>query len=91
LIEIRNWTSSIFECIRIKPNHIGLPPGIPDQLPHTITFKDLGKGKTEITIVESGYTNAQVVEMSKSGMASVLDKLTAEVEKQDAMDGLSFP
>lgn len=67
---------------KVKPTEIGLPPGIPDQVPHTITFRDLGKGKTEITIVESGYTNAQIVEISKAGMASVLDKLTAEVEKR---------
>jgi hypothetical protein len=43
---------------------------------------DLGKGKTEMTIVESGYTDAQVVEISKAGMASVLDKLAVEVEKR---------
>jgi uncharacterized protein YndB with AHSA1/START domain len=66
----------------IKPSSIGLPPGIPDEVPHAITFKDLGNGKTEITIVESGYTNAQVVEISKAGMASVLDKLAAEVERK---------
>ena len=67
---------------KIKPADIGLPPGIPDQVPHAITFKDMGKGKAEITIVESGYSNAKVVEISKAGMASVLDKLSAEVEKK---------
>jgi uncharacterized protein YndB with AHSA1/START domain len=65
---------------KISPSDIGLPPGIPDEVPHMITFKDGGKGTTEITIIESGYANAQVVEMSKGGMASVLDKLAAEVE-----------
>lgn len=65
---------------QIKPTDIGLPPGIPDEVPHVITFRDLGNNKTEITIVESGYTNAQVAEFSKTGMASVLDKLAAEVE-----------
>jgi uncharacterized protein YndB with AHSA1/START domain len=67
---------------KIKPADSGLPPGIPDQVPHAITFRDLGGGKTEMTIVESGYTNAQVVEISKAGMASVLDKLAVEVEKR---------
>ena len=65
----------------IKPSSIGMPPGIPDEVPHLITFKDLGKGKTEILIVESGYGNAQVAEISKGGMASVLNKLAAEVEE----------
>lgn len=67
---------------KIKPTDIGLPPGIPEEVPHTITFRDLGNGKTEITVVESGYTNAKVAEMSKAGMASVLDKLASEVEKK---------
>jgi len=66
---------------KINPSDIGLPPGIPDQVPHVITFKDVGKGRTEITIVESGYANAQVAEISKGGMASVLNKLALEVEK----------
>jgi uncharacterized protein YndB with AHSA1/START domain len=70
------------EGIRIKAQDIGLPPGIPFEVPHSITFKDLGNQKTEITIVESGYTNAQVAEISKMGMTSVLDKLAAEVEKK---------
>lgn len=66
----------------IEPSSIGLPQGIPHQVPHVITFRDLGREKTEITIVESGYTNAQVVEISRSGMASVLEKLAAEVENK---------
>lgn len=77
---IQHFTDSTGK--KIRPSDIGLPPGIPDEVPHEITFKDLGKGKTEITIIESGYTNAQVVEISKAGMASVLNKLAAEVERR---------
>lgn len=65
---------------KIKASDIGMPPAIPFEVPHEITFKDLGNGKTEVTIVESGYGNAQVVEMSKQGMASVLEKLAKDVE-----------
>jgi len=59
----------------VDPAAIGMPPGIPAEVPHTITFKDLGDGKTEITIVEEGYTSQGAVEMSKMGMSQCLDKM----------------
>jgi uncharacterized protein YndB with AHSA1/START domain len=65
----------------IKPAAIGMPPGIPDQVPHTITFKNLANGKSELTITESGYANAEIVAISKAGTSSMLDKLAAEVER----------
>jgi uncharacterized protein YndB with AHSA1/START domain len=58
-----------------EPGTWGLPPGIPNEVPHTITFKRLSVGRTEITITETGYTNAQVVELSRAGMMQCLDKM----------------
>jgi uncharacterized protein YndB with AHSA1/START domain len=60
---------------KLNPADIGLPPGIPYEVPHTILFRDLGKGQTEITITEYGYANAETAEISKAGMKSVLNKL----------------
>ncbi|MFZ5971396.1 MAG: SRPBCC family protein [Bacteroidota bacterium] len=60
---------------RIAPSSLGLPPGIPDEVPHLITFRGLSSGGTEIAITETGYANAQVVEISRAGMMQCLDKM----------------
>jgi hypothetical protein len=59
-----------------------MPPGIPKNVPHVITFKDLGNNKTEVTVTEYGYTSADVVELSKSGMSECLDKMEAIFSKK---------
>jgi len=60
---------------------MGLPPGIPQDVPHVITFKALGDKKTEMTVMEFGYTTDQAVETSKAGLEQCLDKM-AESLKQ---------
>jgi uncharacterized protein YndB with AHSA1/START domain len=67
---------------KLSPAKIGMPPGIPDEVPHVITFRNLGNGTTEIRVEEYGYTNTQIVEISKMGMFQVLDKLAAVVEQK---------
>jgi uncharacterized protein YndB with AHSA1/START domain len=67
---------------RIRSADIGLPPGIPDNVPHTILFKDLGHGQTEIAITEYGYTSPETAELSKAGMNSVLNKLWATLREK---------
>jgi uncharacterized protein YndB with AHSA1/START domain len=64
---------------KLKPSDIGMPPGIPDEVPHIVTFRKIDNGKTELTITETGYTNAQIVEISKAGTSSMLEKFAAEV------------
>ena len=65
---------------KFDPAKLGLPPGIPADVPHVITFKSLGPNKTELTIVESGYTTDQAVEISKSGMEECLDKMALSLK-----------
>jgi pimeloyl-ACP methyl ester carboxylesterase/uncharacterized protein YndB with AHSA1/START domain len=62
---------------KISPSDIGMPDGIPDDVPHVITFKNAGNGKTEMTVSEYGYTNDQVVDLSKQGLDQSLDKMAA--------------
>lgn len=52
-----------------------IPPGVPAEVHHTITFEDLGDGTTRMTIVESGYTTPEPIEMSRQGLEQSLDKL----------------
>lgn len=68
---------------RIDPADIGLPPGIPYEVPHTIIFKDLGNGHTEINITEYGYGSAETAAISKEGMNSVLNKLAETLRGND--------
>jgi len=66
---------------KLDPALIGMPPGIPKNVPHVVTFKDLGDNKTEVTVTEYGYTSAQVVELSRSGMNECLDKMAEALAK----------
>jgi uncharacterized protein YndB with AHSA1/START domain len=66
---------------RLDPDKIGLPPGIPKEIPHVILFKSLGSNKTEITITEFGYASEEAVNISKSGMEQCLDKMAASFSK----------
>jgi uncharacterized protein YndB with AHSA1/START domain len=59
------------------PASQGMPPGIPSQVPHIITFKQLGPDKTEMTVSEFGYGDEQTVAMSKLGLDQCLDKMAA--------------
>ena len=60
---------------KLDPALTGMPPGIPKNVPHVITFKDLGDNRTEVTVTEYGYTSAEIVELSRSGMNECLDKM----------------
>jgi hypothetical protein len=53
----------------------GMPPGIPKEVPHVITFVTLQNGHTEITVTEYGYTTRQVHNISKMGLEQCLDKM----------------
>jgi uncharacterized protein YndB with AHSA1/START domain len=52
-----------------------IAPGIPEEVPHVVTFKDLGDGRTEMSITETGYMTAEAAEMSKAGQEQVVEKM----------------
>lgn len=60
------------------PADLGLPPDIPAQVRHIVTFAAAGQ-RTELTVTEIGYTSPQTVEMSKLGLEQCLDKLAVVV------------
>lgn len=55
---------------------MGLPPDIPQEVRHVVTFKDVS-GKTELTVVEYGYKSDQTRDLSKAGLEQCLDKMAA--------------
>jgi uncharacterized protein YndB with AHSA1/START domain len=66
---------------KIDPASLGfLPPGMPREMRHTLVFKDLGNGKTEMVMTEYGYVSDQQYELSKGGLEQCLDKMAAAIE-----------
>jgi uncharacterized protein YndB with AHSA1/START domain len=59
------------------PAAMGLPAGIPKEVRNVNTFRDLGNGKTELTVTEYGYTSDQAHDISKAGLEQCLDKMAA--------------
>ena len=63
----------------MDPVDVGMPPGIPRDGHHVVTFKDLSDSVTEMTVTEHGYTSDQVADMSKAGLEQCLDKMAASL------------
>ena len=61
---------------KIDPVTMGLPPDIPQEVRHVVTFKDVS-GETELTVVEYGYKSDQTHDLSKAGLEQCLDKMAA--------------
>lgn len=62
---------------RLVPADLGMEPGIPDDGQHEVTFDDLGDGRTEMTIIEHGYTTKGARDLSQAGLEQCIDKMAA--------------
>ncbi len=62
---------------RVDPASVSLPPDMPRDVRHVITFKAKGPNQTEMTVTEYGYASDQHYELSKAGLEQVLDKMAA--------------
>ena len=58
-----------------------MPADFPQDIRNLVTFKDLGKGKTELTVTEYDWTVGHMMELSKMGMEQCLDKMAAALSK----------
>jgi uncharacterized protein YndB with AHSA1/START domain len=65
---------------KLDPAKIGMPPGLPADVRHVITFKSVGDNKTEVTVKEYGYGSVEIVEMSKAGLEQCLNKMATAVQ-----------
>ena len=65
----------------ITPAEAGLPPAIPAEVRHVITFEAVSDTETEMTVAEYGYPSAEIVAISKAGLEEVLDKFAAAVSQ----------
>lgn len=68
---------------KIDPTLIGMPADFPHDLRMLVTFKDLGNGKTELTVTEHDWPigiihmGMELMELSRMGMEQCLDKMAA--------------
>jgi len=61
----------------LDPGAMGMPQGVPHDVPHVIVFKAAGDKETEMTVTEHGYTTEQACDLSRAGMEQCLDKMAA--------------
>jgi uncharacterized protein YndB with AHSA1/START domain len=66
---------------KLTPAQVGVPPGIPEDGRHLITFKALAGNRTEMTMTEHGYTSDQAHDLSKAGLEQCLDKMAASLAR----------
>ena len=59
------------------PAEMGMPAGIPKEVRNVNTFRDLGDGRTELTVTEYGYATEEAASLSKLGLEQCLDKMAA--------------
>jgi uncharacterized protein YndB with AHSA1/START domain len=77
LIEfIPDWADK--DGYRVDPVKMGLPPDIPRDVRHVVTFKAVGN-KTEMIVTEFGYTSDQMFDLSLAGLNQCLDKMAASL------------
>ncbi len=69
------------EGTTVEPAAIGLPPDIPQPVPHVVAFQNMGDGRTTLTVTEHGYSPGPVLDMSRQGQEECLDKLAAVVTR----------
>jgi uncharacterized protein YndB with AHSA1/START domain len=61
----------------MDPSQLGLHPDLPKEMRNEVTFKELAKNKTEVTVTEYDWKVGPMVEMSKTGLEQCLDKMAA--------------
>jgi uncharacterized protein YndB with AHSA1/START domain len=63
----------------VSPTQVGLPPAIPEQVPHVVTFTAIDDTTTELTVHEFGYPAQEIADVSRAGMEQCLDKMATLV------------
>ena len=65
----------------ISPADAGIPGGVPDAVPHVVTFERLDDLRSQVSVTEYGYTAQDARDMSQAGLEECLDKLASLLER----------
>src|SRR5215218_9799310 len=61
----------------LDPGAMGVPQGVPYDVPHVVSFEAADGGRTKMTVTEHGYTTERARDLSKAGIEHCLDKIAA--------------
>jgi uncharacterized protein YndB with AHSA1/START domain len=61
----------------VEPAALGIPGGVPSEVPHVVELEPLPGGRTRVRVVESGYTDEGARRQSEQGQEECLDKMQA--------------
>jgi uncharacterized protein YndB with AHSA1/START domain len=56
---------------------VGIPAGVPNEVPHVVEFEALPGDRTRVTVTEYGYTSEDARRQSEAGQEQVMDKMVA--------------
>lgn len=59
----------------VDPATVGIPAGVPDEVPHVVDLEPLPGGRTRVRVIERGYTDEEARQQSEQGQEQCLDKL----------------
>ena len=59
------------------PAAVGIPDGVPDEVPHLVLLEPLPDGRTRLRVVERGYTDEAARSLSEAGQQQCMDKMQA--------------
>jgi len=66
---------------RLDPAGAGLPPGMPAEVRHLVSFEPDGAGRTKLVVTEYDWPVGQMMEMSRMGMEQCLNKMEVLLAK----------
>jgi uncharacterized protein YndB with AHSA1/START domain len=66
---------------KLSPAEAGIPAGVPEDGRHVVRFRDLGGGRTELTVTEHGYTVEQARDVSRAGLEQCIDKMAESLRQ----------
>lgn len=71
----------------ISPEEAGVPGGVPDAVPHEVTFEGLDGQRSRVTVTEYGYADQGARDLSQAGLEQCLDKLALLLTGRSAAAG----
>jgi uncharacterized protein YndB with AHSA1/START domain len=64
---------------RIDPSAAGIPPGVPQPVPHVVTLAAVD-GATTVAVTEYGYQEGPMAQLSQTGQEQCLQKMAELLE-----------
>ncbi|MGQ0815350.1 MAG: SRPBCC family protein [Gemmatimonadota bacterium] len=74
---VQDWADH--DGAKVDPVQLGLPRDLPRELRHLVVFVSLSDTKTEMSVIEYGYTSKQTLEVSRAKLEQSLQRMAASL------------